>query len=176
MKDVCQDCALRLFNTKGHNIIGEGCTQYGNVIIIPYIDKDAYRRQDITFDNGVKIVKDIITEECNEDILNWCYFTSLIKCNETTKCPVNDNILRRCFTHLIKEFNDIKPKNVLMLGTDTPAKVNDLNFYNYSTHRPFIDVKGINFSWNYSPYVKYYNKERFNLFKSSLIEWFNQVK
>ena len=77
--DSCESCALRLFNPKGHNIIGEGCTLYGNIIIIPYIDKDAYRRQDIVFDNGVKIVQDVIMESCNENVLDWCYMTSLIK-------------------------------------------------------------------------------------------------
>ena len=174
--DSCESCALRLFNPKGHNIIGEGCTLYGNIIIIPYIDKDAYRRQDIVFDNGVKIVQDVIMESCNENVLDWCYMTSLIKCKETQKCPINDDILRNCFTHLIKEFEEIKPKNVLLLGTDTPAKVNDLNFYNHSIKKPFIDVKGINFNWNFSPYVKYYNRDRFELFKSSLIKWFTEIR
>ena len=42
---VCDDCALRLFNSKGHNIQGIGTALYGNMIILPYIDKSAYKLQ-----------------------------------------------------------------------------------------------------------------------------------
>lgn len=176
MEKNCDKCALRLFNDKGYNISGQGNPNYGNLIVLPYIDKDAYRNQNISYANMVKDMQEIIKEETSEDLLDWCYVTSLVKCKETRRCEITDIILRNCFENLIEEFRLYDFKQVLLLGVDTPSKFNELNLYNFSIHRAYINTTNVNFSWNYSPGVKYYNADKFEIFKAALIKWFYQIK
>ena len=60
--DVCSDCALRLFNTKHHNLQGIGNPYFGICIVIPNVDYDAYKKGNIgysEYEGNVSVKKDI---------------------------------------------------------------------------------------------------------------------
>ena len=98
--DWCEQCPMRLFNTKCHNLEGVGNPWTGKVIIVPNVDYDAYRGKDMGFSSQVDVIKSIIfpTEEV-EDV----FILPLIRCNTNISCELNDDILRRCLHYLAKD-------------------------------------------------------------------------
>lgn len=176
METNCKDCPLRLFNTKGYPIKGKGTTVYGNIIIIPTIDKNAYKNQDITFDAMVQDMIDIIHSSTGGQLLDFCYITSLVKCTGNKRCPITPDIADKCFEHFIKEFNSIPIKHVLFLGKNTLQNLSDINAERIRTGRNYCNCRKIrDYSWNYSPGVKYYDDKKFEIFKQALIDWYNYI-
>ena len=42
--NYCEDCVIRLFNTKHYNLQGIGNPYFGNCIIVPNVDYNAYKK------------------------------------------------------------------------------------------------------------------------------------
>ena len=61
VKSVCDNCALRLYNTKSYNIQGIGNPFYGNCIVVPNVDYVAYKKGDMGFSTQVDVIKSIIS-------------------------------------------------------------------------------------------------------------------
>lgn len=58
MIDVCSGCSLRLFNTKHYNLYGIGNPYFGNCIVVPNVDYNAYKKGSMGFSDQVKIIKE----------------------------------------------------------------------------------------------------------------------
>ena len=43
--NVCEQCPLRLFNNRGHNISGIGNIWSGSALVLPNVDIPAYKKQ-----------------------------------------------------------------------------------------------------------------------------------
>ena len=60
MVNICDDCALRLYNTKSYNLQGIGNPFYGNCIVIPNVDYKAYKGKSMDFSTQVDIIKETL--------------------------------------------------------------------------------------------------------------------
>lgn len=176
MANPCKDCPLRLFSDKGYPIKGAGNILYGNMIIVPTIDRIAYKNQNITFDTMVSILKDVIKSNTGESLLNFCYITSLVKCAENKYCPITSDIKLNCFELFINEFNENPVRNILFLGKNTFDLFSNIQKYRLQHGMNYCNCnKPLNFSWNYSPGIKFYDNEKFEIFEKELIKWFKNI-
>lgn len=168
--NICELCPLRLYNVKGHNISGIGNALYGNCIVIPNVDYPAYKEQDMSFSNQVKIITDILSSTGELDNV---YIVPLIRCNENISCQVNNDVINRCLSHFIDDIKQYNFNKILLLGNAARRFLNcditdNLNIMFVSNNRRCYGV-------NYSPLIKYTNEEKFNVFKDKLIHWYNCV-
>lgn len=56
--NVCDDCALGMFNTKCKCLSGVGNPMSGMIIVVPNVDYNAYKNRGMTFSKYVEIVKE----------------------------------------------------------------------------------------------------------------------
>lgn len=52
--NVCDDCALGMFNTKCKCLSGVGNPMSGMIIVVPNVDYNAYKNRGMTFSKYVK--------------------------------------------------------------------------------------------------------------------------
>ena len=167
---VCDDCALRLFNSKGHNIQGIGTALYGNMIVLPYIDKSAYKLQRLDYSKLVSILCD---SSMGELPINYAYITSIIKCRETINLEMTDDIRNRCITYLTKEVIEFKPRTILCLGNAAHQ------LFNVPVSKlidKIIVSNGIIYFFNYSPGVAKYDADKFEEFKQHYAKYYGAIK
>lgn len=169
--NVCEDCALRLFNNKHYNLQGVGNPYYGNLIIIPNVDYNAYKKGDITFSGQVEVIKEILHPFTGE--LDNLYIVPLFRCCDKIACEINDDIYNRCLVYLKKDIKKYNFKHILVLGEAVKWFLNCTIKDNLET---IILSKNYRFyNVNYSPLTKYVNEEYFETFKTYLIKWYNYV-
>ena len=170
--NVCEQCPLRLFNVRGHNINGIGNIWSGNALVLPNVDKSAYKKQDMSFSSQVEILQQILSTGGLEQNL---YVMPLIRCNEHFDIEITQRILFRCLIYFNETVNTHQIKNVMLCGDAARRMLNidDLRPYldtaiceNKTRRRYFV---------NYSPLVKYTNDEHFEVFKSHLVKYYNSI-
>lgn len=173
--NVCDECPIRLFNSKHHNLKGIGNPYFGNCIVVPNVDYDAYKKGDMDFSKQVEIIKDVIHPSTGErDNLDDVYIVPLIRCNETIACELDDNSFNRCLTYFANDIRKYQFKRILLLG-DAGRRflncdiTNNLDNIILSSNNRFYNV-------NYSPFIKYVDEEKFDIFKHNLIRWYNWCK
>lgn len=172
--NICDECPIRLFNTKHHNLKGIGNPYFGNCIVVPNVDYDAYKKGSMGFSEQVAIIKDIIHSSTGEgDNLDYIHIVPLLRCNETISCEVDDASYKRCLTHLAKDIIKYQFTNLLLLG-DAAKRLLDCDIGN---HLDTILVSKNNrcYNVNYSPLIKYTNEEKYETFKQYLIKWYNYI-
>lgn len=173
MGSICEDCALRLFNKKHYNIKAIGTPNYGNMIVIPNIDKSSYKNNQLEFSKILEIINEVSLTSTGVCVTDYCYVTALIKCKETNKLELRDLDIQRCATILGQEINHFKPKKVLLLGSAVHRMFNQSIDDNINK---IIVSNNIGFFANYNPNVKNYNVDKFKVFEQHFIKWCNSVK
>lgn len=168
--NICDRCPMRLYNTKGYNISGVGNALYGNCIVVPNVDYPAYKGQDMSFSNQVKIITDILSSTGE---LDKVYIVPLIRCNENISCQINKDVINNCLHYFIEDIKKYNFNKILLLGNAARRFLNcditeNLNVMCISNNRKFYGV-------SYSPLIKYTNEEKFNVFKDKLLHWYNCV-
>ena len=166
---VCENCPLRLFNDKGHNINGIGNIWSGSALVLPNVDIPAYKKQDMSFSSQVAIINTILPTGGLEQNL---YVFPLIRCNEKFDIEITDKILNRCSHYFEEDVNSHQIKNIMLCGDAARRMlhIDDLKPYldtvicENKTHRRYFV--------NYSPLVKYTNDKHFEIFKSHLIKYY----
>lgn len=170
--NVCEQCPLRLFNDKGYNIKGIGNTWSGNALVLPNVDKSAYKKQDMTFSSQVEIIQSILPTGGLEANL---YTIPLLRCNENFDIEITQKIISRCYHYFEEDATKYQLKNIMLCGDAARRMLNvdDLKSYldtvicdNRTKRRYFV---------NYSPLVKYTNEEHFEVFKARLLKYYNSV-
>ena len=173
MIDNCKTCAIRLFNEKCYNINGVGNPFLGNMIIISNVDNKAYKTNDLSFSEQIRIMEEVILPTGGDKLLELCYITPLIKCRESN-CEADDHSLQCCIKNLAQEVIKYKPVNVLVTG----SAVN--RFLNCSIHeyldKFIVSKNNIRYFVNYSPLIKFNNDNKFEIFKRHFEEWITAVK
>lgn len=172
-KMVCLDCPLRLYNTKGYNISGVGNPNYGNIIILPNVDKEAYKHQNFTFEQMIVTLNSLSHSSTGVDILDYCYITPLIKCKIANSIILDDQIVKRCMENLKREILTYSPINFLLLGKDVMS-----HFLQYSINpdKMYVDICNRRWFNNYSPGITLYDHEKAQIFENGFIKWLNAVK
>ena len=169
---VCDECAMRLFNTKHHNLKGIGNPYYGNCIVVPNVDYDAYKKGDMGFSKQVEIIKEVINPSTGE--VDNVYIVPLIRCNENIACELNDNIYNRCLTYFAEDIKKYNFTSILLLGDAARRFLrcdikDNLETLVISQNKRLYNV-------NYSPLIKYVNEEKFDVFCGYLRKWYSCVK
>lgn len=170
--NVCQNCALRLFNPKGHNINGVGSHIFGNMIIMPYVDNKAYKYHNLQFADMVQQITDCIRSSTGGMVQDYCYITPFIKCKQSVRCPINEDIEHNCMQLLKEEFIKYNPRNILLLGS------NISHYFLQDTinvDSMFIDIRGRRWFTNYHPSIVNHDPDKAQLFEHGLSKWFNAV-
>lgn len=170
MNDVCTGCAMRLFNTKHYNLQGIGNPYFGKCIVIPNVDYIAYKKGDIGFSKQVEIIKSIISSTGE---LTDVFIVPFIRCNETISCELNDDIYRRCLTNFANDIRKFDFQDILLLGEAGRRFFTcDINQY---LDTVIISSNNRRYCVNYSPLIKYIDDNKFKIFKSHLLKWYNSV-
>ena len=170
MNDVCTGCALRLFNTKHYNLQGIGNPYFGKCIVIPNVDYEAYKKGNIGFSKQVEIIKSIISS--TGELID-VFIVPFIRCNETISCELNDDIYRRCLTNFANDIRKFDFQDILLLGEAGRRFFTcDINQY---LDTIIISSNNRRYCVNYSPLIKYIDDNKFKIFKSNLLKWYNSV-
>ena len=155
----CDNCPLRLFNSKCHNLQGVGNPFMGKLIILPNVDYDAYKHRDMSFSKQVEVLKQHITFTGE---LAETYIVPLIRCNENLGCDINDDIISNCQYYLAKDFKTYDFKHIMLCGNAVDR------FLHISIHSLINSIIVSNnkrlYYANYSPLIKYVDKDKFNIF------------
>lgn len=163
--NVCDNCPLRLYNTKRHNFPGVG-DMYSNVcILVPSVDYDAYKAKDFEQSEHVKIIKSIISPTGE---LDW-YIAPYVRCYNMGN-TISIDIVNRCYEH----FKEIQSNftDILVCG----EVVNYIGFILRNVVGSAVRLKsGVRLYFNYSPLVKYADSDKFEVFKENLIKFRNAV-
>lgn len=170
---VCSECPLRLYNTKGHNINGVGNTNYGNMIILPSVDREAYKHQNFTFEQMIVKLNDLSVLSTGVEILQYCYITPFIKCKIASSIILDDQIVKRCKENLKEEIIKYRPVNFLLLGKDVMS-----HFLQYSINpnKMFVDVCNRRWFNNYSPGITLYDQDKAKVFENGFVKWLNAIQ
>lgn len=169
--NYCEDCVIRLFNTKHYNLQGIGNPYFGNCIIVPNVDYNAYKKGNMGFSKQVEIIKSLISSTGELDDL---YIIPLIRCNENISCELNEDSYLKCIGYLIEDIKKYQFKNIMLLGSAGKRFLN-CNISNYFD-TIFISVNNRRYWVNYSPLINYIDSNKYNIFKSNLIRWYNSIK
>lgn len=169
MDKYCDGCPMRLYNEKCHNLKGIGNPIMGNLILVPNVDYVAYKNKSMQYSNLVDIICDILSTGVLENI----YILPYIRCNANMGYPITPQIEQRCIHYLMDDITKYNFSNILLLG-DTVNKLlgdnitDSLNTIRVSKNKRY-------YASNYSPLIKYIDKDKYEIFKNNLIRWYNNV-
>lgn len=169
--NYCEDCVIRLFNNKHYNLQGIGNPYFGNCIIVPNVDYNAYKKGGMEFSKQVEIIKSLISSTGELDDL---YVLPLIRCNEYISCELNEDSYLKCIGYLVEDMKKYQFKNIMLLGNAGRRFLN-CNISDYFD-TIFISVNNRRYWVNYSPLINYTDSDKYEIFKSNLIRWYNSIK
>ena len=172
VKFICDNCALRLYNTKSYNIQGIGNPFYGNCIVVPNVDYKAYKGKSMDFSTQVEVIRNILIPFTGGEESNF-YIVPLIRCNEQISCEVDNITYNKCLHWFANDIRKYDFKNILLLGTAARRFLN-CNITEY-LDTIMVSPNGRKYFVNYSPLVKYSDDKLFETFKEKLIHWYKCV-
>lgn len=176
--NICNDCALRLFNTKGHNIHGVGNAHYGNMIIMAYVDKESYKAQNYSFSKGVQMLNNHCISSTGELITNYCYITPAIKCKIPITFEIGNDIIKRCTYILCREITQYNIRLVMLIGSANKlfgcSPIGDINIVHVTRN---LSKDGFIYYFHL-PNVFYGNptEELIKTFNDGFSNWYNAIK
>ncbi len=175
MNNPCEQCALRLFNNKCHNLKGVGNPIYGKIIVVPNVDYLAYKNKCMSFSKYVEIINEVLHSSTGG--IDDYFIVPIIRCSIVDKCPLTEDIIKRCLIHTIKDINNTNAIKILLLGDAARyyLGISDISTY---TNTLFIskerNIRG--YAVSYSPFVKYTDSTKYNEFCDNLLKWYNACK
>lgn len=169
MLNVCDDCALRLYNTKAHNISGVGNPFYGNCIVVPNVDYAAYKGKSMDFSTQVKEIENTLNLPTGVGESNL-FVVPLIRCNEQISCKVDNITYNKCLHWFTEDMRKYRFKNVMLLGNAARRFLN-INIKEY-LNTVFISKNNVRYFVNYSPLIKYNDEKLYEEFKRCLLRWY----
>lgn len=169
--NYCEDCVIRLFNNKNYNLQGIGNPYFGNCIIVPNVDYNAYKKGGMEFSKQVEIIKSLISSTGELDDL---YVLPLIRCNEYISCELNEDSYLKCIGYLVEDMKKYQFKNIMLLGSAGRRFLN-CNISDYFD-TIFVSINNRRYWVNYSPLINYTDSDKYEIFKSNLIRWYNSIK
>lgn len=168
-KRWCENCPLRLYNTKGYSLSGTGTPYHKLLIIVPNVDYIAYKNKDMSFSSQVDIIKEVFS---STGVLEpTIYIVPLIRCNENISCNVNEDVINRCLNYTNRDITVYGFTRILVLGNAVKRLLQCNIKDNIDT---YFDFKHFIVEVNYAPLVKYTDKDLYDIFKRKLITWYNE--
>lgn len=172
MPDVCDNCALRLYNTKSYNLHGVGNPYSGNCIVVPNVDYKAYKGKSMSFSSQVEVIKEVLIPLTGVEESNF-YVVPLIRCNEQISREIDKRTFDNCLHWFANDLRIYDFKNILLLGSAARRFLN----CNIKDHLDdiMISPNGRKYFVNYSPLVQYADETLYNTFKEKLVHWYQCV-
>lgn len=139
----CDNCLVNTFNNKDiKSFKAIGKKDFNRIIIFPTPIKKKG-----SYDKSYLVLKELF-KYCLNDICNyWC--TSLCKCDVPTSLTNQNNIIiNNCRNNLIYDYNIVKPKVVILIGS---AVNHVLDISINSARNSVIVIKGIYYFSMYNP-------------------------
>lgn len=171
--NTCDTCPLRLYNKDDKLCIkGYGNIHYKHFIILPYVDTIAYKEYNLSFGQIAKDLDKAFISSTGELSNKTHYITSLIKCKETNKINIDNQILNRCMCYLNDEIIRFKPKIILLLGNVVNKMLNitiEEGLGKIYVHN------GICYFINYNPSIGRYSSDKLEVFKKELDKYINAI-
>lgn len=168
----CDNCPLRLYNTKVHNISPVGNRWTGKCIVVPNVDYPAYKNKDMAFSSQVEIIAEALSFSTGELESNL-YLVPLIRCNESIGCKVNEDIYKRCLEYFLEDLKIYNFRHILLLGTSVQRILNlPINEARTTVYRSKNERF---YSSSYSPLIKLVNTNLYNDFVKDVINWYNSA-
>lgn len=168
MNNICENCPLRLFNDKGYNIKGIGNIHYRKMIVLPYIDYNAYKHQNMNMSSLIDIMNNVVLLFTGDKIETSFYITSFIKCKESNRFKIDNSIISKCSNYLFDEIIKHDIKYIMLLGNSAErlfnTKISNLI-------GKCIKYNNIYWFFNYSPNIYIYDSNKFEIFKSELYKY-----
>lgn len=169
---ICDNCALRLYNTKSYNLQGIGNPYMGNCIVVPNVDYKAYKGKSMDFSTQVKIIEDVLQLSTGVEESNF-YIVPLIRCNEQISCEIDDSTYNKCLHFFAQDVRKYDFKNILLLGSAARRFLN-VNIHEY-LDTIIVSKNNRRYFVNYSPLVKNVDNKLYTVFKDNLIKWHDSV-
>ena len=169
---ICNDCALRLYNTTSYNLQGVGNPFYGNCIVVPNVDYKAYKGKSMDFSTQVEVIKQVLFLSTGVEESNF-YIVPLIRCNEQISCELDRDSYIRCLMYFQEDVVKYDFRNILLLGSAARRFLN-VNI-NEHLNNLFLSENNRRYFVNYSPLIQYVDEKLFETFKEYLIKWYNSV-
>lgn len=167
---VCDDCPMRLFNSKHYNLRGIGNPYFGKCIVIPNVDYNAYKKGDLGFSTQVEIIKQLISSTGELDDVHIVPF---IRCNENISCELNDDIYNRCLVHFANDIRKYQFTDIMLLG-EAGRRFLSCDIATYLDN-VLVSKNNRRYVVNYSPTIKFIDDSKFEVFKNHLLKWYNAV-
>lgn len=171
MNNLCDECPMRLFNTKHYNLKGVGNPFYGACIVIPNVDYEAYKKGDIGFSEQVEIIRSLLSSTGEGDDL---YILPLIRCNEHISCELDNDSYLRCRTHFANDIRKYDFTDILLLG-EAARRFLNCDITN-NLNNLMVSPNNRRYYVNYSPLIKYVDEDKFKTFSAYLHKWYRVVK
>lgn len=170
----CINCPLRMFD-KHYNHKGVGNPTYGNFIVIPNVDYDAYKKG-MTYSKYVQIVQEVLSPFTGG--LEDYYIVPLIRCRLVKECPVNDAVISHCINYTHRDIFKYNAVKIMLLG-DAAKYFMNVDSISEITNKIYllrdnVSIRG--YSASYSPFVKYTDDNKYKEFCNHLIRWYNANK
>lgn len=171
----CDNCPLRLYNDK-YNIKGFGTTIYNRMIVLPYVDRDSYKKYDLSFSKIYSKLEE--AHQCvslygGSQLVDTHYITSIIKCKQTNKIIVDESIINMCKTHLFKEISDNNINICLLIGNASKTMIGK------SIEEMIGKVlycNNIYYFFNYNPFCELYDQSKYEVFKKELSKYLYAIE
>lgn len=171
MKSGCDECPMKICNPKGYCLNAIGNPAFQRLIVVPCVDKSAYKHGDMTFSDYVEIIRDALFPLTGG--LDGYMVAPMVRCMPTSDIPINDDIIYRCAPYIIKDIKDNNIKKVIFLGESSRM----MNIQNIRSASDVIYVKnGIGYSVSYSPLTKKVDYKLYLEFVRQLREWYSASK
>lgn len=165
---VCKDCPLRLFSRDDKVCIkGYGNVLSQRIIVLPYIDKKAYKYGKLSSSDIVAKLLDVVDFPTGRFIQDNYYVTSLIKCKETYKIEVTNYIISRCVQYLHKEIVDMDIRHIVLIGNAVTSILGSSIEYNIDKIHV---INGRAYFSMYNPYIVKYNANK----TANVVECYNK--
>lgn len=169
MSNFCKDCAIRLYNTKHHNLQGVGNPWSGKCIVVPNVDYDAYKSGSMSFSEQVKVIEYVLLSSTGVEYSDL-FVVPLIRCNEHISCKLDDASYKKCLNYFAEDVKKYDFKDIILLG-DAGRRFLSIDITPY-LNTVFISPNNRRYTVNYSPFIKHIDQTKFEVFKLGIRKWY----
>lgn len=154
----CNKCVNRIFNKDICLHLPKGNISSRKLVILPFVEFDS-----TTYEDKELILSEAYVGITGMDIKNDMCITRNIRCKNVPTYNTYMSACRKCNQITFRLINDFNIDHVFIFGNVWQT------MFNFAPIRHFKSGN-VNYYYNYSPGVAYYDADKFNTFKTQLAE------
>lgn len=156
--DFCRNCVNRIFNKDICVNLPKGNIGSSKLVILPFVEFD-----NTAYEDKERILSEAYTGITGMDIRNNMCITRNIRCKSVPSYNTYISASKMCNQITFQLINDFYFRHVFIFGNVWQT------MFHFAPVRHFR-FNDVNYYYNYSPGVAYYDADKFNTFKSQLAE------